>query len=62
MRGKQYYYPYEAKRENPREIVSWLRRNFGQRGTGWDFQLSSGYVIIQVWDDKLQVIYELWHC
>jgi hypothetical protein len=56
----QYVYDCKAKKEDPSVIVKWCRRNFGERGIGWDFLLASGNVIIILWDDKFKTMYELW--
>jgi hypothetical protein len=57
----QYVYDCRKKKEDPSVIVKWCRRNFGERGMGWDFLLTSGNVTIILWDDKFKVIYEMWY-
>jgi hypothetical protein len=57
----QYVYDCRKKKEDPSIIVKWCRRNFGERGVGWDFLLTSGNVTIILWDDKFKTIYELWY-
>ena len=57
---KSYVYDCKKKKENPTVIVKWCRRNFGERGVGWDFLLVSGNVTIVLWDDKFKTMYELW--
>lgn len=56
----QYVYDCKKKKEDPSVIVKWCRRNFGERGMGWDFLLTSGNVTIVLWDDKFKTMYELW--
>ena len=56
----QYVYDCKGKKENPSVIVKWCRRNFGERGMGWDFLLTSGNVTIVLWDDKFKFMYEIW--
>jgi hypothetical protein len=56
----QYVYDCKKKKEDPSVIVKWCRRNFGERGMGWDFLLTSGNVTIILWDDKFKTMYELW--
>jgi hypothetical protein len=56
----QYVYDCKGKKEDPTVIVKWCRRNFGERGMGWDFLLTSGNVTIVLWDDKFKTMYELW--
>jgi len=62
-RGKkvQHLYDCRSKNEHPSVIVKWCRRNFGERGIGWDFLLTSGNVTIVLWDDKFKTMYEMWH-
>ena len=57
---KQYIYQCKEKKEDPADIVRWLRRNFGYRGAGWDFYLTRGNVIIYIDDTRLQLMYEMW--
>ena len=56
----QHVYDCKSKKEDPSVIVKWCRRNFGERGMGWDFLLTSGNVTIILWDDKFKTMYELW--
>ena len=56
----QYLYDCRGKKEDPAVIVKWCRRNFGERGVGWDFLLTSGNVTIILWNDKFKTMYELW--
>lgn len=56
----QYVYDCRGKKEDPAVIVKWCRRNFGERGMGWDFLLTSGNVTIILWNDKFKTMYELW--
>jgi hypothetical protein len=56
----QYVYDCKGKKEDPSVIIKWCRSNFGERGIGWDFLLTSGNVTIVVWDDKFRTMYELW--
>jgi len=57
----QYTYDCVFRNEDPSVIVKWCRRNFGQRGSGWDFYLNQGRVIIEISDSKYKVMYEMWH-
>lgn len=58
---KSYRYDTKIKgKEDPVVFVKWLRRNFGHRGEGWDFTFHKGTVIIDIWESKLQTMYELW--
>ena len=61
--GKTYYtYDFRFKNENPLAITKWLRANMGERGKGWDFILntSAGTINVEIWDDKLKFMYEMW--
>lgn len=62
-RGNKTLFTYDcrSRKEDPSVIVKWLRRNFGDRGNGWNFFLNQGTVVIEIWDDKLKVMYEMWH-
>jgi hypothetical protein len=55
-----YVYLCKDLKEDPRTIVKWCRRNFGDRGNGWDFMLTSGNITIEIWNDKLKFMYEMW--
>ncbi len=56
----RYVYRCKDLKEDPSVIVKWCRRNFGDRGNGWDFLLTSGNITIEIWDDKLKFMYEMW--
>ena len=57
---KVYMYDCRTKSEDPSIIVKWCRRNFGQRGDGWDFTFHSGYVTIEITKDEFKTMYEMW--
>ena len=56
-----YSYDCSFHKKNPNEMVKWLRRNFGERGAGWDFMFSNNCVIVTIWKDEFKVMYELWY-
>lgn len=61
--GKTYYtYDFRYKNEDPAVLVKWLRANMGERNVGWNFILnsSSGTLVVEIWDSKLQFMYEMW--
>jgi hypothetical protein len=60
--GGKTRYEYRCKdlKEDPSTIVKWCRRNFGDRGNGWDFMLTGGNITIEIWDSKLKFMYEMW--
>lgn len=62
VHGKKHIYTYDCRyrKEDPIKIVKWLRKNFGERGVGWDFILNQGSVIIEIWEPKLVTMYEMW--
>lgn len=44
---------------DPTTVIKWCRRNFGERGDGWDF--SGGLnPDVTIWSSKLKVMWELW--
>ena len=45
---------------DPKEYISWCRRNLGARHDGWDFWLAGGKLYIEVWGDKQKFTYEMW--
>lgn len=55
-----YVYRCKDLKEDPSTIVKWCRKNFGERGSGWDFMLTSGNITIEIWNDKLKFMYEMW--
>lgn len=57
-----YTYDFRFKKQDPTVIVKWLRANMGERGKGWDFILntSAGIIVVEIWDSKLQFMYEMW--
>ena len=48
------------RKEDPSVFIKWCRRNFGERGVGWDFTYVSELATIEIWEDKFKVMYELW--
>lgn len=48
------------RKEDPSVFIKWCRRNFGERGVGWDFTYVSEVATIEIWDDKYKVMYEMW--
>jgi hypothetical protein len=47
-------------KDDPIKVIKWCRRNFGNRGDGWDYEGIGNKVVISVWSSKLLVMYELW--
>lgn len=45
---------------DPITIIKWCRRNFGNRGDGWDYSGGTKNVDITIWSSKLITMYELW--
>lgn len=45
---------------DPYEIIKWCRRNFGNRGDGWDFVGGTKHVQITIWSSRLITMWELW--
>lgn len=44
---------------NPTEVIKWCRRNFGERGDGWDFS-GGTKVEVTIWSNKLKFMWEMW--
>jgi len=45
--------------KNPKTVIQWCRRNFGERGNGWDFSGGKNVNVI-IWSKKLITMWELW--
>jgi len=45
---------------NPIEVISWCRRNFGDRGDGWDFSGSTKSLEVIIWSSRLITMWEMW--
>lgn len=50
---------FTVKRD-PTTVLKWCRRNFGDRGDGWDFSGGTKNIEVTIWSSKLQVMWELW--
>ena len=44
---------------NPKEVIQWCRRNFGNRGDGWDF-MGGKKVQVIIWSSRLITMWKLW--
>ena len=55
-----YKIDYRHRKDYPNDHIKWCRRNMGQRSSGWDFMWVSELLIIEIWDDKLKFMYEMW--
>lgn len=44
---------------DPTEVIKWCRRNFGERGDGWDFS-GGTKVEVTIWSNKLKFMWEMW--
>jgi hypothetical protein len=43
------------------ETIKWCRRNFGERGDGWDFHGRYGKkCAIEIWSHRLIVMWKIW--
>lgn len=45
---------------NNEEVIKWCRRNFGDRGDGWDFSGGTKRLEVTIWSSKLITMWELW--
>jgi hypothetical protein len=46
------HYRYECSKNGNKsalDMVKWMRSNFGERGTGWDFRYSAGSNTLDIW-------------
>lgn len=43
-----------------KETIKWCRRNFGNRGDGWDFTAGTRHAQITIWSSRLITMWELW--
>jgi hypothetical protein len=57
---KTYVKSYRAIGDDPTILVKWCRKNFGERGVGWDFTFMSRRVTIQIWEPRFITMYEMW--
>lgn len=42
------------------EVIKWCRRNFGDRGDGWDFSGGNKGLEVTIWSKRLITMWELW--
>lgn len=42
------------------EVIKWCRRNFGERGDGWDFIGGIENIEVIIWSSRLITMWELW--
>lgn len=42
------------------DVIKWCRRNFGERGDGWDFTAGTKSVEIKIWSSKLITMWKMW--
>lgn len=52
---------FKYHKEDPTTLIKWMRRNFGERNSGWDFSLVGGCITVEIWDDRLITMYEMWY-
>ena len=45
--------------KNVLETLKWCRRNFGNRGDGWDFTGTDKKVTITIWSARLLTMFEI---
>ena len=41
-------------------VIKWCRRNFGNRGDGWDFHGTTRGYTIEIWSSRLITMYRMW--
>jgi len=47
-------------KDDTKEVIKWCRRNFGERGDGWDFTAGRKQVQVTIWSSKLITMWEMW--
>jgi hypothetical protein len=47
-------------KENHADVIKWCRRNFGNRGDGWDFYGTTREYTIEIWSSRLITMYRMW--
>lgn len=47
-------------KDDTKEVIKWCRRNFGNRGDGWDFTAGRKHVQVTIWSSKLITMWEMW--
>jgi hypothetical protein len=64
----------DVVRKNPRDMskkryistkdqyntIKWCRRNFGDRGDGWDFYRNGKEITVEIWSSRLVTMWEMW--
>lgn len=46
--------------DDPQRVISWCRKNFGDRGDGWDFSGGVHKAEVTIWSKKLITMWNLW--
>lgn len=59
MKKTYRYDPHKAGNDDEVTLVKWCRRNFGERGVGWDFTFVGKRVTIDIWYSKFQTMWEI---
>lgn len=45
---------------DPKTVIQWCRRNFGNRGDGWDFNGGVKNIQVTIWSSRLITMWEMW--
>ena len=45
---------------DPKTVIQWCRRNFGNRGDGWDFSGGVKNIQVTIWSSRLITMWEMW--
>ena len=63
MSKRNYLHDCQDRKEDPATVIKWMRRNFGERGNGWDFSYSSGSnkLWIELSNARYITMYEMWY-
>ena len=60
MKKTTYVIDCQARGEDASDLIRWMRRNFGERGVGWDFGYASKKVYLEIWDPRFEVMWKIW--
>lgn len=47
-------------RDDQKTVIKWCRKNFGNRGDGWDFTAGTKHVQLTIWSKRLITMWMLW--
>ena len=51
---------FVIKDNDIKETIKWCRKNFGNRGDGWDFTAGTKHVQLTIWSSRLITMWTMW--